>query len=186
MSSCGLILFLGFYASHQLSVNTCKLTGNTKAKLDVRAEKAAFFYYSYNQVLFCIFCQNKSGAQCCPGHAVNLVTDCFTSCQERQKIVVTIKRKQVLPVQSSLMSSLFFILIYFVEDPFESKETGVMRNLNLHYDLFLICSCALLSKITHYLFLHGLNRHGCRCLWNAKCERNRHILFCHFDFFSLA
>jgi len=43
MSSCGLILFLGFYASHQLSVNTCKLTGNTKAKLDVRAEKAAFF-----------------------------------------------------------------------------------------------------------------------------------------------
>lgn len=78
MSSCGLILFLGFYASHQLSVNTCKLTGNTKAKLDVHAEKAVFFffYYSYNQVLFCIFCQNKSGAQCCPGHAVNHVTDC--------------------------------------------------------------------------------------------------------------
>lgn len=45
MSSCGLILFLGFYASHQLSVNTCKLTGNTKAKLDVHAEKAVFFFF---------------------------------------------------------------------------------------------------------------------------------------------
>lgn len=103
---------------------------------------------------------------------------CFSSCQERQMIAVRmmmmIKRKQVLPIQSSLMSYLYFILFYFVEDPFDNKETSVMRNFNLHYDLFYFCfwfcSCALLSKITHYLFLHGLNRHGYRCLLNAKCE----------------
>lgn len=67
---------------------------------------------------------------------------CFSSCQERQMIAVRmmmIKRKQVLPIQSSLMSYLYFILFYFDEDPFDNKETSVMRNFNLHYDLFYFC-----------------------------------------------
>lgn len=113
---------------------------------------------------------------------------CFTSCQDRQIDHVEDDDDDDKTEAGASDTSLLFILVIIFCWGSIWKQRGVMRNFNfaLWFVLFLICSCALLSKITRYLFLHGLNCHGYHCLWNAKCEIID-ILFCHFDsFFSLA
>lgn len=69
----------------------------------------------------------------------------FNSCQDGQMRMV----KMIQWEAGASRKDLFFVPVYFVKDTFGNKETGVMRNFNLHYDLFfclfLICSCALLS-----------------------------------------
>lgn len=75
---------------------------------------------------------------------MNHVTDCFTSCQEKTEDCGEEdddddkSEAGASSTELSYVILIFLILIYFVEDPFENKETGVMRNFNLHYDFCLI------------------------------------------------